>query len=179
MHICKVSFICNLCLNYICWILQVHLVSGLSFQCVVFLMFGWLSHMWVSCRMMMSVFCIPFVFMVRICTFYFFDVFEWAFVALKSVHFALITCVYWPFSWFCIILVFFNIKLMLVVLNNFVIVFVSGTIMSEGGSFWFSCQLWVICGKLEFLFWVHYLLISLFLLIFLVWFIILDPYLCE
>jgi hypothetical protein len=36
--------ICNLCLNYTCGILQVHLMTGLSFQCVVF----WLTVTYVS-----------------------------------------------------------------------------------------------------------------------------------
>jgi hypothetical protein len=44
------SFIIFVYLNFICGIVHVYLVISLSFQCVVFLMFGRLCHMCVLCQ---------------------------------------------------------------------------------------------------------------------------------
>jgi hypothetical protein len=44
------SFVISVCLNYICKIVQVYLVIGLSFQCVVFLMFVRFCHVCFLCR---------------------------------------------------------------------------------------------------------------------------------
>jgi hypothetical protein len=43
------SFVIFVYLNYICGIVQVYLLIGFSFQCVVFLMFGPFYHMCILC----------------------------------------------------------------------------------------------------------------------------------
>jgi hypothetical protein len=44
------SFALFVYLNYVYGILEVYLVSGLSFQCVLFLVSGQLCYMWVLCQ---------------------------------------------------------------------------------------------------------------------------------
>jgi hypothetical protein len=55
------SFVMFIYLNYICGIVQVGLVIDLSFQCVVFLKFDPLCHMYVLCQVYVQVYKVLFV----------------------------------------------------------------------------------------------------------------------
>jgi hypothetical protein len=131
------SFVIFVYLHYVCGIVQVYLVIGLSFQCVMFLVFGLLCYMYVLCQVYVEHILSFVCFYAWICSLY--RILNArpvcpTYLSGHSLHFYWCTpfwlymCIGPPlgFRWFRIVLVVLNVILMLVFLNNFVIVLVLG-----------------------------------------------------